>query len=335
MREVRQFWGSRIARIWPMHILTALAYMAVFSVWFLPVSAHFPWVTLANLCLVQAWILQPASYLSLNTVSWSVSAELFFYLMFPLIVRNWAKTWHLKLVGSGIVVAGFCAFSSYHRVQHANAPIPLLLHTYLYINPFARIAEFILGMTAALFFVKRKECQLSVSRASFLELLIFLIVGLNLFITPYLISRTQGALLGPLPYWLQYTSGAPLCAALITILAFQSGVISKLLCSPLLVFLGEISYSVYLIHWIAIRTIMGQLHYAGAPLWKEYFLYWLTVLLLSTLSYLYFEKPCRLLLKKILCGHSRSDNEMLLLTGSKGEEIPAQVAGYPFPHVEL
>jgi peptidoglycan/LPS O-acetylase OafA/YrhL len=44
-----------------------------------------PVIGLANLLLAQAWVPDPNVFLSVNGPSWSLSCELMFYLLFPLL----------------------------------------------------------------------------------------------------------------------------------------------------------------------------------------------------------------------------------------------------------
>lgn len=71
----RSFWWRRFARIWPLHAITTLGTLAVIAA---PASA-----VCLNLGLVHAWT--PGQD-SINVPSWSLSAEAFFYAIFPLLV---------------------------------------------------------------------------------------------------------------------------------------------------------------------------------------------------------------------------------------------------------
>ncbi|MFL6072091.1 MAG: acyltransferase family protein [Mycobacteriales bacterium] len=80
------FWRRRIARVYPNHLATAVMIAAVgLAMNF--VAALSVGVVVANLTLVHAWIADPTWYFSLNSPSWSLSCEAFFYLSFPLAYR--------------------------------------------------------------------------------------------------------------------------------------------------------------------------------------------------------------------------------------------------------
>ena len=61
--------------------------------------------------MVHGWIPSASWYFSYNSVSWSISTELFFYLMFPLLIWNWTRTfWWKWLAALGLLIL-LCAFA--------------------------------------------------------------------------------------------------------------------------------------------------------------------------------------------------------------------------------
>lgn len=104
--DYRQFIWRRFARIYPLHILTlgitlalAIAAAAVGIKLGSPQRYDLQYIP-ANLLLVQAWGF--SDRLSFNIVSWSISAEWFLYLTFPLLlwlVRAFGYCPSIALVG--------------------------------------------------------------------------------------------------------------------------------------------------------------------------------------------------------------------------------------------
>ena len=72
--EYGDYLKKRLARMYPLHIATFL--MAPFFA-----GLYFPDSILPNVLLIHAW--DVTKHLSLNYPSWSVSAEFFVYLLFP------------------------------------------------------------------------------------------------------------------------------------------------------------------------------------------------------------------------------------------------------------
>ena len=79
-QTARRFWWLRFARIWPLQfLLMTFAYTAISS----QVKSPGPLGHLAELLLIQAWVPDNSTYAGGNGVTWSLSVELFFYLVFP------------------------------------------------------------------------------------------------------------------------------------------------------------------------------------------------------------------------------------------------------------
>lgn len=78
-RSAPDFWIRRAAKVYPAHLITAAIALA------LPVLAFSPTLrsAIANILLIQAWWPQWNITFSLNAVSWSLSCEVFFYLLSP------------------------------------------------------------------------------------------------------------------------------------------------------------------------------------------------------------------------------------------------------------
>ena len=127
-----QFWLARLARIYPLHLLTLL--IAI------PLSIRgdeVEWITrfVLNVFLLQSFVPSDDIYFYFNSVSWSISDEWFFYLCFPFLVFIMIKRKYLRFVPLVLLIV----------------PIGLLLvkenyhEKFFYINPLMRIGDFILG----------------------------------------------------------------------------------------------------------------------------------------------------------------------------------------------
>lgn len=140
------FYRRRFARIYPLHFATALCALAL-AFTLAPGTKPDLAELVANLTMVQSWVPNVGFYQSANPVSWSLSCEAFFYILFPLlliVLRRFGGR------GNVIVVAGCLS---------ADCLIPLLAHRLvpshdlgflLYYFPPARLPEFVLGMALAL-----------------------------------------------------------------------------------------------------------------------------------------------------------------------------------------
>ncbi len=113
-RPYVRFLVRRIARIYPLHLLTLLAFVALAWIGISgPTSHASPSDFAHNAFLVQAWGI--TDHLSFNSPSWSISAELFCYLLFPLLMLLATRISPLTLA---IIVA-----VSYGILAHGHLPI--------------------------------------------------------------------------------------------------------------------------------------------------------------------------------------------------------------------
>ncbi|MFT4115742.1 acyltransferase family protein [Bradyrhizobium sp.] len=113
-RGYARFLVRRIARIYPLHLLTLLAFVVLAWIGISGPTSHAS-VTdfIHNALLIQAWGV--SDHLSFNSPSWSISAELFCYLLFPLLMLLAGRVSALTLA---IIVA--CL---YGILAHGHLPI--------------------------------------------------------------------------------------------------------------------------------------------------------------------------------------------------------------------
>lgn len=294
-RAAADFLVARVARIWPAHIAAfVLLLLTVKQPWGVA-DVHYREL-FANLSLVHAWVPIPQFFFSFNAPSWSISTEFFFYLCFPLLVLNWQRTWWWKLTGAfGLAVAVILIAEVFDLPPYPDSGRDISSTALVYINPLGRLAEFVLGIAIGKFFLGlpgRRE-----SRTALFTALEILAVAGVLGMLRY--SGELGAVLRPFigrvgEEWLLHSGIPPLSAALVLVMAMERGWVSALLSRPLLVLLGEISYSVYLTHQVLLRALIqhGAL-FDSWPLWVRITLYVLVTLGLSWLIWRFIERPAR------------------------------------------
>lgn len=298
----RQFWRARFSRIWPAHVATLLLLLLLLPSARPTVDRESIVSLLANAALLQSWTPTGEQWSSFNGVSWSVSTELGFYLLFPLLVVGWRRTWHWKLLGVLLLTLLLLALGNAGALlmQEANGQglpnIPVLR-----VHPLVRLFEFTLGMSAAVAWQRlaaRRPAGFAV--ATLWEGAALLCLGILMVNSAAWAGvAAQQGWVGPAG-WIWLTNGgipALGFAALIVVLALQGGAVSRLLSAPLLVVLGEISYSSYLIHQILIRYAEEHAQpLAALPSWVQLGLFLGITALLSYLCWALVETPFRSLL---------------------------------------
>ena len=162
---------------------------------------------------------------------------------------------------------------------------------YWYVNPIARFPDFIAGMLLFQLYGRLKDKPITFRQGSLME-----IGAVTLFLTFYMCaSEIPKVYRYSCFYWL------PVAVVLISF-SLQKGILSRILSHRFLVVGGEISYGFYLIHLFILLSYAKWQKEAGFDIaWyvSVPVLFGITVLL-SLLSYRYFERPMNKRVKSLL-----------------------------------
>ncbi len=258
-----EFYKKRIARVYPIHLLTLIIWCYLF---------YYSWGNnpedkfnsfIPNVILMHSLFAGPLFTLGYNAVSWSLSVEVFFYLIFPLLRQGRVITGTLILLITAEVGIG-------RWWPDPNQIIP----DFYYFNPLARLPEFVTGMGA--YYLYNRMPSLRFPNCMEISSLIVVIIACSF----------------NWPSKFYFTGLGVLFSVLIVIFAKQEGIISGFLSRKIFVVLGESSYSLYMIHHMYLRWLNNSI---GGKISGEILLVvgLLTTILLSVLLYYAFEKPAR------------------------------------------
>lgn len=220
----REFWVARAKRLYPDYLL-AFVIAAPFVIgasvaWYRTVVAG-----VAYLTMTQAWL--PWTLAAWHFPAWSLSVEAFFYLCFPWLLPRIARLGGWSCVGvilGAYLVSGSVFFAHPERVLGAAN----LQAAFVMGWPPVRLPEFIMGMCAGRMFLLRPR---PTADAGWLALAI-----------------GAGCLWGQVQ-WPGAWRGvwAPLFAMMILLLARDDGEIAWQIKRRPLIWLGEISYGIYIL----------------------------------------------------------------------------------------
>ena len=281
----KRFWEARFTRIYPIYFLSLLLSLGnLRSEYATHTHAMFWTGVVLTPLLLQGWV--PAVATFLNTPAWTMSAEAFYYVIFPWLAR-WKKpervwpyvaklacVWVLGLTPGALYMA-FNPDGIVHPDRWSYGPwLWALKYT-----PYAHIFSFVFGVMLA-------NLDAMIPRASHVRLWLGLIGFGGLY----------GILsLGPLvPYAIIHDGLLmPLFAFIVLGLAGENPLAYALGVRPL-VFVGEASYCLYLLHF----TLWNMIHDSHVldALGLSRFDPWLSYVLLIALALvaLYFiEKPAQ------------------------------------------
>ena len=261
------FWRRRFARIYPVHLATAVAAMFLGSAVLGQSRPTGPQLA-ANLLLIHSW--RPAWWQTLNPVSWSLACEAFFYATFP------AVAWVLQRLGHRALTAlGAAAIAAVVVLPWADTHYALGL--VLFSSPLARLPEFVLGAVLAR------------------------LVHLGRWRGPGLKASSAIAVTG---YILASLASADFVFASCTIVGFALLIPAAALADvhsrrslcrhPALIRLGELSFAFYMVHILVLHAGSGILTTLPAPAGAAAAL--ATSLALSWLIYRGVERPARQLI---------------------------------------
>lgn len=243
-----------------------------------------------TLTLTQAWMPASPILYSFNSVSWSLSCEVFFYLLFPILFKSLGSRVRLVRVATlvlvGSVITGFCL-----AMTSSLAVADYLLAT----MPLYRLGEFVLGMCVAVAIRRGWRPRIQLGHAA--GILAVLAAGLLL-----------------IPLLLNGRFGAPVIIANLTMLPGFLAVIAtsasrnlsqktSFLNSAQLTRLGRWSFALYLVHELVFRATEPLLR--GLQLEPAFGLALLVVLgsiALSGILYELVEKPADMWLRSLGSG---------------------------------
>ena len=294
-----KFFNLRLGRIVPVHVVTWLiaTVLHLGFAWNYSVEIH-PWASwLAGLFCVQIYWPSLGLLYKWNAPAWSISCELFFYALFPSLVpalSRWLRskssaivtmfcTWFLEVVlflgATWIVVTiirsghSFLGYRTYGEAKMGT----------LHVFPLLRLGEFLLGMCIGMATLRWGPLLKSPRSANLgLGFSIAAIVGLTQL--PGLTSRAAGIQMYPL--FVGFLA--------LMLVALMSGrtILTTFLNSRPIVFLGEISYSLYLVHCF---------FYPGQhPSKVIYALCFLGSIISAIVLYLLVERPARSVWRKFM-----------------------------------
>lgn len=275
----KDFYTARFARIYPLHFLTLIISIPIIY----PKESIDVLNLIANVLLLQSFSFDDYHFFSLNPPAWSISDEMLFYLLFPFIIILFQKIKIIKtLFYSLIPIALVISILFTHSQDHKNI---------FYVNPWIRCFDFILGIILFDIYQNKKQ---TISFLTYKKATIFEICTLLIFIIFFAFHNyIQRGFRFSIYYWI------PMCFIIFTF-AMNKGFFSKLLSNSKLVFLGEISFSFYMIHFliIAIGIKIKNKYLADFNDIILSLICFLTTIALSYIAYIYFEKPINKLLKR-------------------------------------
>jgi len=240
----RKFWRRRLVKVFPNHWVTfaiTLALMAAAGVSIKVVN------TVPVFFLVEPWVPHFDTLGGLNGINvptWSLCCELIFYLVFPFLIRYVRRIRPERLwlwvgaAATGTVLVPFVALLlPRHPATSWEPTIPEWHSWFVYSFPFTRMTEFVLGVLLARVMMNGKWIRLGMAPA-------FVLVAVCTTIQSYL------------PGIFRISAGMTALPVALLIAACAAADIRgqrTLVSGRKMVWLGEISFAFYMVHWLVIQ----------------------------------------------------------------------------------
>ena len=241
---LKSFYFKRFIKIYPLQILTFLISLPILL--FIDFKTNV-FYALCNLFLIHSYFPIGIQVFSFNSVAWFLSDIMFFYFISPFLFFVLYKLEIIKkskiMVITLIFIILIAWFISY---QYADQ-IPAYSFGWwlIYISPYFRFLDYFTGVITGIIFLTVKSIisdkNSRIYLFSFMEILS---VVMLVFSFKSQIYANNSLKMGV--YYL------PASVLLIFIFAFQEGIISRILSKALFIKLGELSFTIFLIHQLAI-----------------------------------------------------------------------------------
>jgi len=304
-RERWRFGIARFSRIYPAYFLglCAMAPLIAYRLtkeFSLPGAARDAWSGLLSFSLLQSWL--PQTALTWNVPGWSLSNEAFFYACFPFVgiwiwradtlraFLTWvAALWVLSLFAPlwavWLPVPGFGDITAQTPMVSSSPWAEVIRY-----NPLIRMVEFCAGILVGRIFFQI-ETRLAGR-------------GYWFYLPGIAVSCLVASQAHRIPYPVMHNGLLlPVYACTILGLALSGGWVARWLSTGVLVFLGNVSYSMYILHlplfaWLSILWVR-LLHWEPSGLlWQATYI--AVVVLISSLVYKGLEEPAHYWLKRKL-----------------------------------
>ena len=223
---VIRFIKKRLIRLYPL-MLFCLGYLLVFRVavdiifYLTGRNLIFAWtpesiaILIGQLTLTNAWLPFAPDW---NIPSWSISAEMFAYLLFPLLLLTYRRSQALFFASAALIITGFYIWA----VGHGTLDIISLQ------APWRCVAGFLLGMI--IYLMRASVDRLSVSLLTTIQL------------------GAVAAIIAVLNLPVNDVAVIPAFVLLVLTTWTDRGVLGAVLRLPMFAWLGRHSYSIYLNH---------------------------------------------------------------------------------------
>lgn len=250
----RSFWRRRFVKIVPNYVVAWVLAMAL-------IAGTTPAGTaLLNLLMLQVWVPDFDVNFSVNPPSWSLGVEAAFYLAFPLLIgavrriRPDRLTAWIGLVVIGIVLTPLVAHLLLPGPSAAPAlpgaeSVSTIQYWFVYVLPPARVLDFVLGILVARTVLAGRWRDIGMRWSAALLAVAYVVAGF----VPHLYGQRAVCVV-------------PVALLIAAVAIADSRGRPTPFRSPVMVWLGQVSFAFYLLHFVVLATMRRVLGDALYPM---------------------------------------------------------------------
>jgi peptidoglycan/LPS O-acetylase OafA/YrhL len=273
------FLKRRFARIYPVYFLAIVALFTYLYIFNRPIDYL---GLFFNLTMIQSWL--PGYALSFNSPGWSLAVELFFYMSFPLLFNHLYKKHTLKKTALAVIIFFIVSQAVLHLLLYSDfrEAYPSKSHDFIFYFPVMHFSEFLIGNIAGLIFIK------GIKKKNYDWSIIGLMVLFGMILKFNSNLNLHNGML------------AFVLVPLIILISSNNGGLTNFFSRKVFVFLGEISFGIYILQKPVYVWVSGMLSYLKIESSTlVFYISLVTLILCAAISYTYIEGPVRKKINKI------------------------------------
>jgi peptidoglycan/LPS O-acetylase OafA/YrhL len=251
--NARRFWLRRIVKLYPNYLVTFFVMLALLDFTDLWPNRQGATGVIPSLFMVQAWSPNPYTNIGVNAVSWSLSVDAFFLLLFPLflIVMNRIRVSRLwfwfGVTAATMVAVPLIALLLPHEPMLPAALIGRPTSEWpwwlVYTSPLTRSLECVLGALAARLVLHGRWPKIDMR-----------------FALPVIAAIYVAGLALPINFYgIVVISAAPMIVVTAYLATRDMGDRPTIFAHPVMVWFGTISYAFYLLHRMILEVVVSGL----------------------------------------------------------------------------
>ncbi len=272
-KDSKRYWITRWIRLFPVYFFALAIVMSYYyfidNSFATSIGIRLP----LEVLLIQSWI----GKTSINYPGWSLSVEMFFYLLFPFLMHRIKDVKSKNLFW--IFIAAYAIIQAAHSILFINSTYSnnVNISAFIYYSPYFHLNTFFLGMITGIIFLRNQEFiqshKIPIKIAGYSMVISLFFLALMI---PEKLFNIQLGLLTPVYAIFVFTFSIPT-------------VVTNVLGNKFFIFLGNISYGIYILQFPLMLYTASLISNTHNLIFMLYYL--VALIFISAIAYYYIEEP--------------------------------------------